>query len=246
MAGPHTEKPEINRTVLITGATSGLGTYLAHAFARAGYVVVLHGRDEAKLRAIKNQVLDKNRISCATVVGDLLDAKGLSAVLSAMRTQDIDILVNNAGIDPELTSGGVKGDIKDINAIFSTNATSAIALCYGAFEHFLTKGGGDIVNMNSVAGMRGSDHEPLYAASKFGLRGFSESVKEAWLKQGIRMTDIYSGAIATGMASHRPDVKDLIDPQELAEFIVGLCAPDSFFVREISVQKTKKKPESGK
>jgi short-subunit dehydrogenase len=129
-------------------------------------------------------------------------------------------------------------DMNDIEAVISTNASSAIALCYSAFAHFTTNGSGTIMNINSVAGLRGSSHEPLYAASKFGLRGFSESVKDAWLKQGVRMIDVYSGAMATGMSSKRSDVSNLMDPKELASFLVGLCETDSFFVRELNVYKT--------
>src|SRR3989338_4795596 len=115
-----------------------------------------------------------------------------------------------------------------------------VALWLNAFEYFRTKGGGTIININSMAGLVGSNHEPLYAASKFGLRGFSESVKGEWIKHGVRMIDVHSGAIGTGMSAKRADLKSLIDPKELAEFIVGLCQTDSFFVREFNVQRTRK------
>lgn len=216
------------KTVLITGVTSGFGTYLAKAFAHAGYEVVLHGRDGKKLQAVKDEIFKKEKVQCATVTADLRKTKELDVVVSAITTRNINILINNAAI--------IDGDINDV---FSTNATSAITLCQEAFKHFTSKNGGTIININSVAGLKGSEREVLYAASKFALRGFSESVKESWLKQGVKMIDVYSGAIATGMSSGRPDVAGLINPQELADFIIGLCGTRSFFVRELNVQKTK-------
>ena len=66
----------------------------------------------------------------------------------------------------------------------------AITLCYGVFEYFTAREGGIIININSVAGLKGSSREVSVCRTKFGLRGFSESVKDAWLKQGVRMIDV--------------------------------------------------------
>lgn len=228
----------MKKTVLITGSSSGFGTHLAEAFATEGYNIVLHGRNKERLSTIKNKI-SKRGVRCISVVADLQTREGLNAVRSMLHKHNVDILVNNAGVNPEL-KGGVLNDIKDVDAIIATNTSSAIILCYAAFAHFTGRGGrGDIININSSAGLRGSAHEATYAASKFGLRGFSESVKEAWLRQGVRITDIYSGALATGMSSQRKDRDDLIDPRELAKFVVELCAARSFFVREFNVQRIK-------
>jgi short-subunit dehydrogenase len=226
------------KTVLITGASSGLGTYLAHAFARAGYDIVLHGRNEKRVRAMQEEILKKEKIQCPIVIADLRDVKGVDTVKAALREHAVDVLINNAGVNPESGRGGAMNDIKDIDAVIGTNTSCAIALCYAAFENFSTRGGGVIMNINSVAGLRGSPREALYAASKFGLRGFSESVKEEWLARGVKMIDAYPGAIATGMSSQRADIRDLIDPRELAEFLVGLCATKSFFVKELNVRRS--------
>lgn len=238
MASSQERSRATKKTVLITGSSSGFGAHLARAFARAGHAVVLHGRDEEKLRAVEDKISTKEDARCATIVADLRNVEGLAAVLSALRTQNVDVLINNAGINPETHRRGTPSDMNDIDAIVSTNTSSAIALCFGAFAHFTSRGGGDIININSSSGLVGSSYEPVYAASKFGLRGFSESVKEAWLKQGVRMIDVYPGAIATGTSLWRPNFHDLIDPQELAEFLVGLCATKSFFVKELNVRRT--------
>jgi short-subunit dehydrogenase len=228
----------MKRTVLVTGASAGFGSHLAHAFAHAGFVVVLHGRDEKKLRAVRDEIFEKEKIECPVVVADLRETDGVAAVTAALRSYSVNTLINNAGVNPELDRGGTMGSTKDIAEVISTNASAAIALCCAAFEQFKTLGDGTIININSVAGLRGSAHEPLYAASKFGLRGFSESVKEDWLKEGVKMIDVYPGALTTGMSAKRADVDKLIDAQELAELLVGLCGTRSFFVKELNVRRT--------
>jgi NADP-dependent 3-hydroxy acid dehydrogenase YdfG len=225
---------DISKTVLITGASGGFGAYLSQAFAKSGYAVVLHGRDEAKLKNLSREIGAQSSI----VLADLRRKEGIDAVISVLREKNVDVLVNNAAVNPELKNGAPINDFEDIDDVAEANMSSVIALCYAAFSLCAPKNDGIIVNINSVAGLRGSSHEAMYAASKFGLRGFSESVKEDWLKQGVKMIDVYPGAIGAGMSGGRPDVRKLIDPQELAEFLVSLCSPRSFFVKELNIRRT--------
>lgn len=226
------------KTVMITGAASGFGTYLAKAFARAGYNLVLNARSEEKLSALSSAITRAGNAQFVTIAADVRSTKGLKILKATLAEHNVDVLINNAGVNPELQGHNAICDIAGIQDIILTNLSSAIVLCANAYEYFSVHSGGTIININSVAGLKGNYHEAVYSASKFGLRGFSESVKDEWLKRGVRMIDVYSGAIATGMSSHRKDVATLIDPLELAEFIAGLCKTKSFFVRELSVQKT--------
>ncbi len=127
MADSGKKDSSTKKTVLVTGSTSGFGTYLAKAFAHNGYPVVLHGRDEKKLQAVKDVIYKKENIQCATVVADLKNTKGTDAVLSALLKENVDILINNAAIHD--------GEVEDV---FSTNTVSAITLCKGAFASFIS------------------------------------------------------------------------------------------------------------
>ncbi|MDO8482049.1 MAG: SDR family oxidoreductase [bacterium] len=229
---------DAKHTVMITGASSGFGTHLVKAFSHAGYNLVANARDEAKLAVLKSSVAKAKDLGFVGVIADIRNEKGLEELVSALAKQNVDVLINNAGVNPELQSRGRTNNTDEIQNIILTNMSSAIAMCTSAYEYFSARGGGIIININSVAGLKGNYNEAVYSASKFGLRGFSESVKDEWLKKGVRMIDVYSGAIATGMSSHRADVAGLINPSELAEFLVGLCETKSFFVRELNVQKT--------
>jgi short-subunit dehydrogenase len=111
------------------------------------------------------------------------------------------------------------------------SALQAIRLC----QEFKSKNKGIIININSVAGLIGSKDEDIYAASKWALRGFTESVKEAWRVEGVHIIDVYPGAMNTGMAADRPG--SLIDAKELATFIETLIHPKSFFVKDITIRR---------
>lgn len=225
------------KNVLITGATSGLGYFLATTFAKNKFSVVAIGRNRSRLSTLQKE-LSKSVPTCFTYEADINTQIGITLIGNILKKHSINILINNAAINPELVSGMTIIDDKHIEDIFTTNTVSTIKLSRLFFDYITTNGTrGKIINVNSVAGIRGSAHEQIYAASKYGLRGFSESVKELWLKQGVAITDIYSGAIATGMSAKRKDVASLIDPQELASFLVSMCETESFFIREIQVQK---------
>lgn len=226
------------RVALVTGASSGVGAAAAIAFARAGFDVLISGRDAQRLSRVREQIDTVASCRCESFQADFSTRQGLAALDAFMRDRSIDVVVNNAAVNPELTDRRSVSDLSDIAGILSVNTAAAIAVCYSAFECFKARRSGTIVNVNSIAGLRGSTHEPVYAASKFGLRGFSESVKDAWLAQGVRLTDVYVGAIATGMSSARADMAELIDPQELANFVVGLCGTNTFYVRDVNLQKT--------
>ncbi len=225
--------------VLITGASAGLGCHLAIAFAGHGHGLLIQGRNASRLQALKHQLRQEYQIPCSSLVADLATPQGIAEVASCLDQPNVGILVNNAAVNPELSSSQSVTGYSPLDEIMRVNATAAIALAHAAHIRFQARGGGMIVNISSVAGLRGSAHEPLYAASKFALRGFSESVKEDWLKRGTRIFDVYCGALAAGMSAHRADVQDLIDPQELSEYIVGLCSTRSFFAKEVNIRRTR-------
>ena len=154
------------------------------------------------------------------MVADLQTQEGVGIINEALRDHGMDIVINNAAVNPELGAKGVVSDMKEIEKVLLINTSSAIALCYAAFEYFKTTSkNGTIANINSVAGFCGSSREAIYAVSKFGLRGFSESVKEDWLKQGVRMIIYTPERLVRGCRWVAPSVKDLIDPREFAEFL---------------------------
>lgn len=102
-----------------------------------------------------------------------------------------------------------------------------------AIKYFESVGGGIIINVNSSKGLVPDIDFPEYAAAKYGLRGYSESVKFEAYKKGIHIIDLYPGAINVGMAAYRDDIDKLMDAKELSDFIVKMCATKTFVVSTI-------------
>src|ERR1700722_19658976 len=93
---------EAKGTVLITGASGGLGRSLSRAFAIAGFDLILHGKRKDELELLQKEFEKSSH--CEVVIGDLRNTEGIAAVEAALRDPEVNILVNNAAINPELTS----------------------------------------------------------------------------------------------------------------------------------------------
>jgi NAD(P)-dependent dehydrogenase (short-subunit alcohol dehydrogenase family) len=165
----------------------------------------------------KHIVIDNARLPKDHYGKEFLIRDADNIILSDLKNYNPDIIINNASDDSLLQVNFLRRSIN----YFTTQEKKGI-----------------IININSVAGIKPDVIKPTYSASKFALRGYSESVKDECLKQGIRIIDLYIGAIACGRSSNREDFDKLIQPVELANFITLLYNTKSFYVREIHLQRT--------
>ena len=195
---------------LITGATGGFGRVLCEVFADNGYTLWIHGRDAQKLHTLKEELEEEYMTDVYVICGDIKNDDTIRLISNSVFTHEIDVVINNAA----LYSHAVMDSIK-------TNAVAIIDLIDDLIdkERPMT-----VVNINSVAGLRGNPNEAAYCASKFALRGYSESVKFSAIKKGIRIVDVYLGAMSVGMGKGR----GTIDPVEAAELIVDVIETKSF------------------
>jgi len=221
------------KNVLITGSSNGLGKHLALEFSAKDYDIIIHGRNQSSLEKIKAQI-QENKTKCHIIQGDIRSRKVLESLSDSAKQYNLDILVNNLGVylNEKFENIGLKTyrEIMDINFFSAVNLTKKI------LPIFKAKGSGLIVNINSIAGKEGSNGESAYCASKQALRGFFNSIRQEITKYGIRVIDIYSGAIATQMTAKRKNPELLIQPKEAAEFIVKNCnLYNSLFPKEIDI-----------
>jgi len=166
--------------VLITGASNGLGWYLAQEFARQGHEILLHGRNEEKLIELKNKIGDAAEI----YVCDLRDQQQVIKLAEVAIEKNVKILVNNAGVTcPGKSLGDL--DLRLINDMIDTNLKAPIIL-----TKFMLSSVSDVININSMSGRESRKNRSLYAASKWGFRGFSQSFKQELLEQ-INVLDFY-------------------------------------------------------
>jgi len=218
-------------TALVTGSTRGLGRAIAMRMAELGHGVVIHGRKREALDEM--MALDFPRFM-DSVAGCLDDDDDLFSVVLSARTHKVDILVNNAGI---YSNGDPADTAPAMDAILGTNLVAPIKLTLGVYRMMKARKSGLIININSIAGKIYNDREAVYCASKHGLKGFMSSLKYDANKHGIGILDIYAGAMKTEMTKGRDGWDALMDPAEVADYIVTLATTPfhSMRVNEIEI-----------
>ncbi len=215
------------RTVLVTGASSGIGEATARAFGRAGDRVVLVARRAERLQQLAAELPD-----CLVVPADLTRRDDIARIVEAAmaRYGTIDVLVNNAGLGrydwlerlPE----------EEIRAQVEVNLVAPILLTRAVLPVMQAQGRGVIINVGSVAGKIATPTMTIYNASKFGLEGFSEALRREVQPQGIHVCLVTPGPVAGTEFSVRrkPTPLRVTGPRWLrtntgrvAEAIVGLA-----------------------
>jgi 3-oxoacyl-[acyl-carrier protein] reductase len=198
------------KTVLITGASRGLGKVLASLFSEKGYNLILH-HNNTDLPLPKGVV--------GAVKGDLTSTVTRFQLAKLAMENDLDILINNAGVHVRKLLIDMKPE--EIKTIINVNLLGTLLLAWEIWPIFVEKKAGQIINVNSIAGVHGSSGESAYCASKFGLRGFVESLAQEAIEHNINIVDVFLYAMKTDMTKHRLDHDNLINPMDAAHMIYG-------------------------
>ena len=213
--------------VLITGSGRGLGKSLALVFASNNYDIILHDRVTEDLENTRNEILEKG-VNCDILLGDLNDIETIDKLYDVAKNKDVSILINNAGLHcPYLPLERIKDD--QIDEIITTNLISQIKLTKRMYSVFLEKNNGVIININSMSGLKSSKNRTIYSASKWGLRGFSESFKLEAENHNIRIIDVYPSRIKT-----RPEFKCGMESNDVAKKIYDAYKDESKETIEIT------------
>jgi short-subunit dehydrogenase len=212
------------KIIVVTGASSGIGAAAARAFAAEGGHVVLAARTSGPLERVASEIAAAGGKARAMAT-DVGDASAAARLLDRVATElgGIDVLVNNAGVNYR---GAVEQrKPEELAEIIAVNLTAPILWSRTVLPHLRKRGGGSIVNVASLAGHVPLPHEATYAASKWGLRGFSFSLAEELAGSGIRVSVVSPGPVDTEfIMSHLADVPDLVfsQPMSTAEEIATL------------------------
>jgi short-subunit dehydrogenase len=188
-----------NKSVLITGATRGLGASLAREFAARGYRLALTGRSRDALDALAAEL--QGRAGAITV--ETLDVENFEAIPIAIRNcasrlGGLDIVVVNAGVGWPTPAG--KGHLDVIRKTIDINLTAAILTAEAAVELFREQGHGHVVGITSIAGVRGLPNQSAYCATKAGFSRYLESLRCETPSDGISVTDLAPGFIDSDMS----------------------------------------------
>jgi short-subunit dehydrogenase len=191
-------KLQSNQTVLLTGASGGLGTYIARALARHGLnqaLVAFPGKDLPPLK----RELEKSGINAFYLVADLRLPDERRRVVAEVRAHlgAIDILINNAGV--EFTAPYHMLTEDEVSSVIEVNLAAPLQLTRLVLNDMLQRGSGHIVNISSLAGKSGPAYQEPYAASKAGLIAFTMSLRETYLRSGISASVICPGFVEAGI-----------------------------------------------
>jgi NADP-dependent 3-hydroxy acid dehydrogenase YdfG len=194
-----------NKVVLITGASSGFGEEAARLFARQGASVVLAARRIDQLQELVARIHAEGGEAMATPVDVTNGADVQNMVKSVIENYErIDILFNNAGFG-RLDWLENFDPARDIRTQIAVNLTGLIEVTHAVLPLMIIQKSGHIINMSSVAGWIGAPLYSVYAATKFGVRGFTDALRREVGVYGIKVSGIYPGAASTEFGQHTGD-----------------------------------------
>lgn len=186
----------LNRVIVITGASSGIGRQLAVEFAAHGAIVVGCGRSIIKLKEALKEV--RHTSPRSTMIGcDVSDAEQVRGMVKKILADygQIDILVNNAGIG--MRKAFIETSLETVEQLMRTNYLGAVYCTHEALPSMIARRIGHIVNISSAAGKIGTLNMAAYCGSKFALNGWSESLYHELKPLGIKVSVICPGPVQT-------------------------------------------------
>ncbi len=192
------------KTVLITGASAGIGEATARAFAEAGAKLILLTRRTDRLSALSEELEKTHGTICHILTLDLKNQKSISARLGSLPKEwrEVDILVNNAG----LARGVAKlyeMDTADWNEVIDVNVKALIAVTNTIVPGMVKRGSGHVINIGSIAGHEAYPGGAVYCSSKFAVTALSRGLKMDLLGTPIRVTSIDPGLVETEFSEVR-------------------------------------------
>ena len=211
---------QVGQTVLITGASGGLGWHISHAFARAGGKLALVAFPGDDLIELRDQIRSSGG-QAVSFARDLRNSHEREDVISQVRKEfgAIDILVNNAGI--EFTSPYHELTEQNILDVLRVNLEATMIMTWLVLPEMLRRGKGHIVNISSLAGRANPALQEPYAASKAGLIAFTNSLRASYRSEGVSASVVVPGFVETGIYARLKQRSGLAAPK-----LLGTSSPE--------------------
>lgn len=218
------------KSVIITGAGSGLGKELALLFAGQGFHIFLTGRTLEKLQSVEQEIHEAGG-SAQSYTVDITQTKDISKLITHLQNHELFGLINNAGVGH---FGPVNSlSAQDIQEMFETNTLGTIYMTQAVLPLLKEKNEGLLMNIISTAGLKGKVNESVYVASKFAVRGFTESLQKELENTNIKVKAVYMGGMDTPFwneSDHINDKSRLRSPKEVAAMILDHMEEDSIVI----------------
>src|ERR671912_1091606 len=192
------------KVAVVTGASSGIGEATAEALAAEGAAVVVAARREDRLADLVERIRNADGRVLAAVCDVTEESQAHGLIRKAQEEfGSVDILVNNAGV--MLLSKVGKGLSDEWRQMFDVNVMGLLYATDAAVEAMKRQGSGHIVNVSSVAGRKTRPTGGVYSGTKFAVNAISEALRQELLEDGIRITIVEPGAVATELTDHITD-----------------------------------------
>jgi 3-hydroxy acid dehydrogenase/malonic semialdehyde reductase len=188
----------MNKTVFITGATSGFGAACASKFAEAKFNLILNGRREDRLAALKQDLEAKHGIECYLLPFDVREQKAVELAVQGLpgKWKSIDILINNAGLALG-RSLFEEASLNDWEVMLDTNVKGLLYVSKAVVPLMIAGGKGHVINLGSVAAKEMYERGNVYCASKAAVEAISKTMRIDLLRHRIKVTAIHPGAAET-------------------------------------------------
>ncbi len=233
------------KSAIVTGASRGIGEWVAKELAAHGAQVALAARSMKDLKRVAEEI-EASGGKAIVVEADLSEEESIQTMVSesVSKMGGLDIIVNNAGI-------GIYGPLEkatgeDWDAIMNVNAKGVFFSCREAIPHLKKKEVSYIINITSVVGHKGYPNQSLYSASKHAVMGMSKALAKEVQEDGIRVHAICPGGVDTDMvAQARPDLDRsiLMKPQDIADIVLFLVTRHgNAVVDEVQIRRASSTP----
>ena len=241
----------MNKTILITGASSGIGEGCARKFASQGARLILNSRSADKLTALAEELKEKYDAECYLMPFDVCNRESAAAALNALPQEwkSIDVLVNNAGlaigVDKEY-----EGNLDEWDVVIDTNVKALLSMTRLVVPGMVERGRGHIINIGSIAGDAAYPGGSVYCATKAAVKALSDGLRIDLVDTPLRVTNIKPGLVETNFSVVRfrgdkqkaDNVYRGIKPlngDDIAEVVYfAASAPEHMQVAEILVMPT--------
>src|SRR5690625_84339 len=238
----------MDKTAVITGASSGIGAKIAAYLANEGANVVLAARRVALLEASRDEINKRGKGKAIAVATDVSSSASVEAMVHEAEREfgKIDIYVNNAGLmlEAKLTSG----EVEQWEQMIDVNIKGVLYGIHSVLPQLIARSSGHIINLSSVSGQEVTKNSSVYSATKFAVRALSMGMEKELARTGVRVTNISPGMVDTDLTqqqdqsqtrreSEQDNTRLPLQTDDIARAVVyAVTQPDYVNVNELTIR----------
>ena len=191
----------MNKTVFITGASSGIGEGCARKFAAQGARLILNSRSKGKLETLAKELNEKYGTSCHILPFDVCDRRAAADALASLPDEwrSIDVLINNAGLAIGVDKEH-EGSLDEWDVVIDTNIKALLAMTRMVVPGMVERGRGHIINIGSIAGDAAYPGGSVYCATKAAVKALSDGLRIDLVDTPLRVTNVKPGLVETNFS----------------------------------------------